>query len=271
FGGRAGNSALALCSFGASSALCSVVGNDFLGEKVLTYYEQKGIDTRFICQSETCGTALLTHINAGADGKASLLYSGACPAISEAQLEKALESKPDLLLANLDLPFERVYFAVRTAREMGIPVVLDATNTPCDLNLSTLDGMEAVIADEDAVHRLTGVFPGGVDDCMRAALALSRCVKARYYILHLADRGCYLYDGRLPHFVAGYRTAYKDPRGAMEAFCAAICAALAGGGAEMNTACYFASAAYALTASKVGTSNAFPTLSEISYLMTGKA
>ena len=269
--GRAGSSALALSAFGAGAVLCSVVGADFLGEKLLSHYAQKGVDTRFLYQSQTCGTALFTHLHAKDNNKASLFYSGACPSITEEQLQAAFESKPDLLLANLDLPFERVHYAVYTAKELGIPVVLDATAAPKELDLSPLPEIDVLIADEDAVHRLTGVFPGGVDDCMRAALALSRSVKARHYVLHLADRGCYLYDGRLPHFVAGYRMAQRDSRGAMEAFCAAFCAALAGGGASINTACHFASAAYALTASKVGVENAFPTLSDISYIMTGKA
>lgn len=269
--GRAGNTALALSAFGAGAVLCSAVGADAFGEKLSAHYEKKGVNTRFLEKSQAFGTALTANFHTGANEASSLLYKGACPSIAEAQLKAALESKPSMLLANLDLPFERVYYAVYTAKEMGIPVVLDATEAPNELHLSALPEIDVLIADEDVVHRLTGVFPGGVDNCMRAVLALSRTVKARHYVLHLADRGCYLYDGRLPHFVPGYRLPQKDMRGAMEAFCAAICAAWLNGDAQMNAACYFASAAYALTASKAGIENAFPTISEISYIMTGKA
>ena len=269
--GRAGNTALALSAFGAGAVLCSAVGADAFGEKLLAHYEKKGVDTRFLERSQAFGTALTTRFHTGASEESSLLYKGACSAIEEAQLKAALESKPDLLLANLDLPFERVYYAVYTARELGIPVVLDATAAPEELHLSTLPEIDVLIADEDAVHRLTGVLPSGVDNCMRAVLALSRTVKARHYVLHMEDRGCYLYDGRLPHFVPGYRLPQKDTRGAMEAFCAAVCAAWMSGDAQMNVACHFASAAYALTASKAGIENTFPAISEISYIMTGKA
>ena len=106
---------------------------------------------------------------------------------------------------------------------------------------------------------------------MKAVLALARSAKARYYILQLEGRGCYLYDGRLPHFVAGYRMTQRDSRGAMEAFCAAICVAVVGSNLQMDIACNFASAAYALTASKAGIENTFPTISEISNIMTEKA
>lgn len=269
--GRAGNTALALSAFGAGAMLCSAIGADAFGERLSAYYEKKGVDIRFLEKSQAFGTALTANLHTQINEKLSLLYKGAYPEMTEKQLQAALESRPSMLLANLDLPFERVYYAVYTAKELGIPVVLDATAAPNELHLSTLPEIDVLIADEDAVHRLTGVLPSGVDNCMRAVLALSRTVKARHYVLHLADRGCYLYDGRLPHFVPGYRLPQKDTRGAMEAFCAAICAAWLGADAQMNAACYFASAAYALTASKVGIENTFPTISEISYIMTGKA
>lgn len=269
-GGRAGNSALALLGFGAQGMLCSAVGEDFFGQQLLSLYEKRGLDCRFVSQSKDACTAVTVRLAAAAEQRAEIVYPGAYANLSEKQISQAFAQQPDMLLANLDLPFDRVYYAVHTAQKMNIPVVLDVTASAADVSLSVLPQMEAVIADEATVERCTGIHPGGVDDCMKAALAFSRCVKARYHILHLKERGCYLYDGRLPHFVAGYRTVQKDTAAAMEAFCAALCAAMVNG-ADMNAACHFAAAAYALTASKEGTAEAFPTLSEISYLMTGKA
>ena len=268
--GRAGNSALALLSFGVQSMLCSTVGKDLFAQQLLSFYEKKGLDCSFVERRDDVCTELCVRTQASAEQKTQVCYTAACDSFSEERIEQALAQKPDMLLLSLDIPFERVYFAIRCAKQRGIAVVLDATNMPPNASLTVLDTVDAVIIDEQGVQQLTGVYPGGVDDCMRASLALAKAVKARYYIMHLADRGCYLYDGRLPHFIAAYRTVLKDTRCATEAFCAALCAAL-GTGADMNAACYFATAAYCLTAAKEGAAESLPTLSEISYLMTGKA
>ena len=123
--------------------------------------------------------------------------------------------------------------------------------------------LEIFSPNESETEIYTGIKPTGAESCMRAALALSRIVKAKYYVLKLGERGAFIFDGRICHMVPSYRVKALDTTAAGDAFTAAMTVAYAEGGcADILSAVRFANAVGALTVTRLGASRSIPTREE---------
>src|SRR5439155_573460 len=159
---------------------------------------------------------------------------------------KRLIQESQVLLLQLELPYDVVLEAATVAHEAGTLVVLNPA--PAVAGLEEFAGLvDFVVPNESEASRLTGVSCEG-EGAARAAKALLAETGASGVALTLGPRGVLVaYDGTVD-LVDGHRVSCIDSVGAGDAFCGGLAARLARG-AGLTEAAAYGNAAGALAVS----------------------
>ena len=263
-GGKGSLSSVAVARLGGDVALCTRLGADNHGQRLMSLYNESGVDTRFIPIDKTANTGFNLYIIERNGTTRALQNPGASYNLSRADVEQAFLCLPDAVYLQFEIPFEIARFASEIAAAKGIPVFVDASGVSPTTAISTLSPLEVFSPNEKETELLTGVTPVGIDGCLRACIELARRVKARYYVLKLGNRGAFIYDGRFCHMAPAYpvRNAV-DTAAAGDAFSAALATEYLRNGGDIRQACLYANAAAAITITRPGTTASLPTADEV--------
>ncbi|MGM9641792.1 MAG: ribokinase [Eubacteriales bacterium] len=221
-GGKGANSAVAIRRLGGDSIFCCRLGKDANGSILHSIYKKEGIDTRFITVDPTAVTGLAAIMVEPSGANRIILYPGANTRITREDIDEAFTSRPDALLMQLEISEDAVMHAAWTAYDKGIPIILDAGPANKDFHLEDLPPLEIFSPNETECEIFTGINPTNPDNCLRAAMALQKLVAAKYYVIKLGARGCYIYDGKYYHCLPAYGVNAVDTTAAGDAFTGAL-------------------------------------------------
>lgn len=261
-GGKGANTAVAVHKMGGESIFCAKRGNDTHGSKLADIYAAAGINTRFITatQKERTGLALVM-VEANGNNRI-VAYPGANMLLRPEDTEAAMICYPDAMLISLEIPYETVVAAASYARNAGIPVIIDAGPASKEYDLDALGELEIFSPNETEIYTYTGVRATTPNTCLKACLALSNKVKAKYYVLKLGERGVFLYDGTYFTFIASHNVDVVDTTAAGDVFTAALaCEYLRS--RDIKRACEYANMAGALTVTREGAFASVPSHEDI--------
>jgi ribokinase len=261
FGGKGANQAVAASLLGAEVVLIARVGDDIFGREVIKNFESFGIDTAYVevAKGTTNGVA---PIFVGEDGNNSILIiKGANAFVSKEDVERASEKilKSDLILLQLEIPLETVYYAVEFGHTHNIPVLLNpAPGVPLDFQY--VSKVTTLIPNETELETITGLPVVSMDKIENAAKWLLE-KGVRTVIVTLGERGSLLVTDQRVELVSPVEVTPKDTTGAGDAFIGAFAFyfVLTGNTAEaMRYANHYA----ALSTLKTGTQKSFYTKEE---------
>jgi len=271
-GGAPANVAVALARLGVPAAFCGAVGDDPFGARLRKILVQNGVAIEaLISLPETDTTLAFAWKNASGDGNFRILRR-ADTGLTPPMVDSAdVPSRSAIVLGSVGLTDEpsrsALYHAVDLARANNVPVVLDINIRP-SLWGSRDEAMEACryIMDRATILKLS------VDD---AAFLFGQRDPDQIFdqpfasnpILLLTDgaRGSWLRTstGQVDH-VAAFSIEAVEPTGAGDAFTAAIISRfLRSNRAPDKSDVRFASAAGAITATRMGAIESLPYLREI--------
>ncbi len=174
FGGKGANQAAAAAKLGAEVVMVSKVGDDLLGENVVSNFAALGVDTKHVGRvaGQSTGTATILVNQAGENF--ILIVKGANGDLTPADVEAASGDLAacDLILLQLEIPLETVYAALEFGRLHGVKTVLNPAPA-----LRTLDRDKARLAsfvtpNETELAVLTGLPVETEDEIAKAALRL---------------------------------------------------------------------------------------------------
>ena len=110
-----------------------------------------------------------------------------------------------------------------------------------------------------------------MENSLRAALALSRKVKAKNIVIKQGARGAFLYDGkRYNTFPAVRADKTVDTTAAGDAFTAAMTIEYLRNGGDIKEAIKYGNAAGAITVTRKGASSSIPTAEEVEALLANQ-
>ena len=240
-GGVARNIAEILARMGAQVALVTAVGNDASGRALLAHAESVGIDTRGALKLDDAGSGTYTAV-LDADGQMVValadmaLYDRITPSfLAMRQQQRAGAS---LIVADLNLPMEAIATLQRDAALDSISLVLVAVSEPKMNRLpASLDGVRLLILNAGELAARVGRSLKD-DAALAAACRELQGQGAEDVIVTLGARGVLFTcpDGRAEHLAAPAATVV-DVTGAGDAFAAAVCLSLHGGGNDLALAC----------------------------------
>ncbi|MBE6691833.1 MAG: ribokinase [Ruminococcaceae bacterium] len=261
-GGKGANTAVAAAAFGADVSFCTRVGDDAYGDRLISLFAEKGLDTRFIKVDRLEQTGLAV-VMLEQNGKNRILaFSGANKRINDSDVEAAISCYPDAVITQFEVQPEAVIAAARTAADEGAKFILDAGAATSDFPLSKLEQIEILTPNEVETEILTGIRPNNLENCLRASIALCNKVDIKYVVLKLGARGCYVYDGKYSHLISPCEVPVVDTTAAGDVFTAALTTEFLRTGDIIDSA-KFANAAGGLAVSKKGAITSIPTLEEV--------
>lgn len=248
-GGKGGNQAVAAARAGAAVRLVAALGDDAFADELRTHLQAAGVRTELVrTVPGASGVAMITVddtaentivVLPGANGRLDALDTATTAAIGQA----------GVLLAQLEVPPATVLAAARTAREAGVPVILNpspAIDVPAELW-----PLVTVVV----VNETEAAFYGDHLDTVD------------HLITTLGARGCTVRGpGGEVHAVEAFAVEPVDTTGAGDAFAGTLAAAWAAG-VEPTQAVRRACAAGALATTVPGAGTSAPTSREVDALL----
>jgi len=265
-GGKGANQAVAAARAGGAVRFISCIGDDDNGRRAVQGYREDGIDVSNIALSPNTpsGVAL---IFVGDDGENSIgVASGANAELTPDHIQSARDAieSATIVLMQLEVPLETVQAAATIAKNAGVPVVLDpAPAQPLADDL--LANVSILTPDESEAELLTGVT---IEDEQTATTA-AETLLARGVQTVLLTRGA---QGVLAATRDGVETfpAFDveavDSTAAGDTFNGALAFALIQG-QDYSAAIRFASAAAALSVTRLGAQPSIPRREDIEQFL----
>ncbi len=261
-GGKGANSAVAVQRLGGESVFCARLGNDANGALLRNLYISEGIDTRFIVMDQKNPTGLAAIMVEPSGQNRIIVYPGSNGAFSDRDIAASMMCRPDALLMQMEIPAATVLTAASLASSRGIPIVLDAGPADPSFPLEQLPPLEIFSPNETETKIYTGIDPYSHQNCLRACMKLSERVKAKYIVLKLGGRGCYIYDGKYYFCLPAYDVPCEDTTAAGDAFTAALTLEYVRTG-DIEHAGKYANAVGAITVNRPGAIPSIPNAAEV--------
>jgi len=267
YGGKGANQAVAAARAGASTRFIACLGRDAFTPGMIENFLGDGIDLSDVVHvtDQPSGTALVMIDESGhnyltvAPGSNSALrvehIAGAWPGIS----------RSSLIVLQMEIPVETNREVLRRAREADIPVLLNYAPAHAVIP-DLLPGLHTLIVNESEAARLASISPIDREEARRAAAALKALGPSRV-ILTLGSDGAMVHDGNAITHVPAFPVPAKDTTAAGDTFCGALGAGLLEGMPYLE-AVRFASAAAALSVSRLGAQPSIPFRPEIKHFLT---
>lgn len=197
-GGRAGTAAVMASRLtGDEVLLCSAIGNDSNGKGLISFYKENNINTSYVSFPEGMQTGICNVIVEKSHSTVKkILYKGASSSFGASKVASALMSYPDAIYLTAEVPELLAAQVIASANAQDIPVYLDMSGYTPGSSIGTVGDIELFICSEAEATQLSGVRPTTVESALRCCISLRNKVDARFFILRLGRRGCFVYNGK---------------------------------------------------------------------------
>ncbi len=259
-GGKGANQAVALARLGIPTQMIGRVGGDGFGQELLAGLQNAGIEAHHILvdRSTHSGVAIITVADSGENQIIGV--AGANGNLDETDLDRLRQVLPgaNALLLQLEIPLDIVKAAAQIAHDLGVRVILDPAPVPptgaaiADL----LPLVDMLLPNEVEAGQLVGFPVTNLETAMKAAFGLQE-QGANTVIVKLGAQGSFCAAESETFFTPAFAVTAIDTVAAGDAFAGGLVAALVEG-LPLRQAVVWASAAGALTATKVGAQSAIP-------------
>jgi ribokinase len=270
FGGKGANQAVGAARAGGRVAFVTCLGDDLYAASLIQSFENDRIDTRFVFREPgtATGSALIMIDRKGQNSIS--VAPGANSRMGSRQLEMASEliRKSELVLLQMEIPFETTASAIRMAYEAGKKVLFNlAPAMPFDHTI--LRRVYAFIVNEVEAAMVTGLAVDSDAEIEKAAKALLE-LGPQLAVITLGSRGAFLATAEQVCFIPAFPVTAVDTTAAGDVFCGSFATALAEG-LEPADAIRFASAASAISVTRMGAQPSAPTRNEIDAFLAARA
>ena len=253
-GGKGANQAVACARAGGmDTRMLLALGDDPYATSIEDSLAGAGVRMQTVRSTEPTGTAFIC-LSDDAEN-AITVAPGANASLRGDELCNLHEVSH--LLLQLETPLAAVTAFALAAREAGVQVVLNAAPA-CALPTELLQSVDVLIVNEGELAIVSG-HHGTVSECL-ARLDLS-CV-----VVTLGARGCCARRGGEFFLQPGFKVQAIDTTAAGDTFCGTLVAAMSRQ-LPMADALRYASAASALTCTRLGAQSSIPTREEVQALL----
>lgn len=261
-GGKGANQAIAAKKSGADVTFVTRVGEDDFGSRAIEGYTKEGVNVKHIIRDKNSSSGI-AFIMVDSKGENSIaVASGANNNLSPADIKKVfnLIEESDIILLQLEIPVDTVLTAVKYAYNKNKMIILNPA--PAQKLSNELLGMVSIITpNESEAEILTGIKVSDEYSAVQAAEnLLAKGIGT--VILTMGSRGLLFCDKTRHESIAAYKVHSVDTTAAGDVFNGALACAL-GEGMDMQHALKFASAAAAISVTRLGAQTSVPTRHEI--------
>jgi len=266
FGGKGANQAVAAARAGASARLIACLGNDPYASLMLENFQRDGLDVSSIARSPglPSGSALIMIEEGGMNF--ITVSPGANGALSPADIRerRSIVTSAGLILLQMEIPVETNLEVLAIATEAGVPVMMNYA--PARLKEpALLTCLETLIVNETETHELVGIHPTNLQTAQKAAGALL-CLGPKGVLITMGESGSWFQNSTDAFHTPVFPVKAVDSTASGDTFCGAFGVAILEG-LLLREAVRFASAAAALSVTRLGAQPSIPLRVEIDEMM----
>ncbi len=265
-GGKGSNQAVMAANMGIHTKMIGCVGDDFFGHVILSSLQSHHVNVENvkILSNQSTGVA---HIRVDENGNNDIvMIPMANLQTNQSHVDEFFSQNPDcnVLLLQLEIPVETVYYAAKRAKSLQLKVVLDpapAMEIPADLYYY----VDVMTPNEGEASLLTGIEVTDIQSAERAAKVLRERGVATV-IITLGSKGVLLVDEKGTRHYAAFNVNPIDTTAAGDAFTGTLGVCMAKE-MSMDDAVKYSMAAGALTVTKLGAQSSLPLVDEVESLL----
>ena len=270
-GGKGLNQAVAASRLGAQVAMIGAVGGDQFGPGLIRTLTDEGIDA-LVSQIPDTSTGMAIIEVEGSGENRIIVVSGANNFLSEDSVETSLreiagERRIGVVLTQGEVPVQTTERALRVAKELGAITILNPAPVR-DFPPSVFPLVDYLVPNEleaQGLCTLEGNACKSMLDFVEVATSIVD-LGVGSVIITRGEKGAVWSTATASGQAAAFRIVPVDTVAAGDAFCGGLAAAL-NEGQPLNEALRWASAAGALTATRVGAIASLPRRSEVEELL----
>ncbi len=268
-GGKGNNQAIAAARALAHVSMIGRVGNDGFGETLLATLKREKVDISGMIKDGEAATGI-AHITVDANGDNYIVIAQQANAnLSAADVEKYahLIEECDVLLMQLEVPFEPLCAAAALARKKGATVVLNPAPAPVGKSIPTelLKYVDIIVPNQPEALQLSGIDASSIEGAQKAA-AFFETLGIATSIVTMGEAGALICHKGSSNHIKSFKVNSIDSTAAGDAFCGAFAASLARG-EQLLSAVRTGCAAGALATTKLGAEPSLPHHSDIEKLL----
>lgn len=268
-GGKGANQAIACKKLGCEDvSLIAAVGKDENGEKLIKIIHSYGINTSSMYQDEhsTSGACIIV-LDESQNDNMLIIDKGANQSIKKEHFEKYLEenAKPgDILITQLEINLDSVYFALTKAKEMGLYTILNPAPVT-KIDEQYLRYVDLIIPNETETKLFTGIDVVD-DESASQAYKWFEEKGVKELIITLGSKGSIYFSGNRIERCSARKVTAVDTTSAGDTFIGAI-AYMLSQKEDILSAMKFASVAASITVSRYGAGQSIPTFDEVKKII----
>ncbi len=267
FGGKGANQAVAISRLGGRAAMVGRLGSDGFGEQMLQNMKENAIDTSCLnfTAEVSSGVALIVVEENGENR--IIVVPGANGKVKREDVDSAADliHGAGLLVMQFEIEPNVVQYAADLAYRQSVPILLNPS-PPFAVVDELLQKVTYLVLNEHEAGQLSGLKVSDRQSGEAAAAVLLER-GARTVILTLGGQGVVALTANQTWHIPAYPVEVVDTTAAGDAFIGGLTVSLSQG-EYLESALQFASAAGALTVTRLGAQTSIPTRKEVLDFMS---
>jgi len=260
-GGKGANQAVAAARAGGNVVFISCLGNDDFAPVMLSNFKNDQIDTQFVFIEEKAATGIaLILVDANGENCISVA-PGANYMLSPEYIKKTepVIIEAEIILLQLEIPIESVLFAIELAHKHKKKILMNPAPAR-KIDDEHLGMIHSLILNESETEFLTGL-PVETDSQIREAAKALLEKGPQNIVITLGAKGAFVKNSGRDEFLPGFKVEVVDTTAAGDIYCGNLAVALVEGKSIFEAA-KFASAASAISVTRLGAQPSAPELTE---------
>lgn len=262
-GGKGANQACAAGKLGGTVTMLGKVGRDAMGQSLKENLAAAGVDVSHVEETPDAPTGMAVIYVSEGGSNSIVVIPGANGLCDRAYIEanEELIAASDIVVLQLEIPYEAVFQAIRLAKKHGRLVVLNPAPALDSLPEEVIASLDYFTPNETELARIAGMPVGGVEEAIAAGKALvARGVGT--VLATLGEAGALLVTAEEARVIPTLRVKAVDTTAAGDTFHGAFVTAL-GEGMEEAAAIAFGNKAAAISVTRKGAQTSIPSRQEV--------
>lgn len=268
YGGKGANQAVAAARAGGNVAFVNCVGEDAYTPQMVQNYKNDGIDTRFVFTEKGIASGHALIMIGGAGMNYLSVAPGANYKLTPAKIDEAMPviDEAAMIVMQYEITAETIKYVIDIANRKGIPVLWNCAPARA-FDVSYIPKINILVLNEVEAGFLAGMQVENESDAEVAAQKLVS-IGVEKVIITLGSKGAFVLTKTEKVSVPAFQVEAVDTTAAGDTFCGAFAVALVEG-KPMKAALQFASAAAAISVTRMGAQPSAPTRGEIDAFLKG--
>lgn len=262
-GGKGANQACAAGKLGGSVTMLGKVGRDEMGRRLKDNLSAAGVDVAHVAETSDAPTGMAVIYVSETGSNSIVVIPGANGLCDRAYIEanEELIAAHDIIVLQLEIPYDAVFRAIQLAKKHGRLVVLNPAPAPDSLPAQVIASLDYFTPNETEMARIAGMPVGGTEEAVAAG---RRLVEAGVgtVLATLGEAGALLVTAETAQVIPTLRVEAVDTTAAGDTFNGAFVTALAEGMPEAE-AIAFGNKAAAISVTRKGAQTSIPTRGEV--------